>query len=104
MSQATEALAQLQNANFSNTDVDWEQVLRLNYSVLLDDGGRYVDVGGNLGAHAVCFLQDMHASRLTIFEPIPELHRHLHDRFDHDPRVTIHHLALSNRNEETTFS
>lgn len=103
MQLATQALRRLEKANFSNTDVDWEQVLRLNYAVLLDSGRNYVDVGGNLGAHATCFLNDMQAQNLAIFEPIPDLFQHLNDRFSHDPRVKIHQIAKSNKNESAFF-
>lgn len=103
MQLATQALRRLEAASFSNVDVDWEQVLRLNYAVLLNSGLNYVDVGGNLGAHATCFLNDMQASKLTIFEPIPDLFRHLNDRFSHDERVKIHQLALSDTNTDAVF-
>jgi FkbM family methyltransferase len=83
--------------------IDWEALLRLNYCILLDRGARFIDVGGNEGAHSHCFVEDMNASRLAIFEPIPEFVGRLTERFGGIDGVSIHPVALGNTNGEAAF-
>ena len=103
MSKATQLLERLTAASFRNIEVDWEQLLRLNYSVLLEANRSFLDVGGNLGAHAICFLDDMQATNLAIFEPIPDLLQHLRQRFANRNNVTVYPYALSNRTGQASF-
>jgi len=103
MSEATRFLERLVSANFRNVEVDWEQLLRLSYSVLLDANLSYCDVGGNLGAHANCFLTDMKAANLAIFEPIPQMRDHLESRFGARSNVSIYPYALADQTVQTTF-
>jgi FkbM family methyltransferase len=100
---ALELIERLESAGISNSEVDWEHVLRLNYCVLMDCDRNFVDVGGNLGSHSACFIRDMGAARIAIFEPIPDMLNCLRERFDSDNRITIYPYALSNETTQATF-
>jgi FkbM family methyltransferase len=103
MAAAQERIRNLIDSGTKNFEIDWENLLRLNYCVLLDEGSCIVDVGGNYGAHTECFIKDIRASRIAIFEPIPNLYSRLSDRFGSVSGVTLYQCALSNTSGTANF-
>lgn len=97
MGRASDLILKLEHAGVNAGEVDWEAVLRINYCALPDDGAKIFDVGGNLGAHAVCFVEDVKASGLAIFEPLPDMFAILKDRFQCNTKVQLYNLALSDQ-------
>ena len=92
-------------ANYKNTDIDWEGLLEADYTVLLS--GRsdlgVIDIGGHAGRHSWAIQQKLRPSNLLIFEPLPFQRQRLEELFSHDKNVTVSGFALGNQSGKTTF-
>jgi FkbM family methyltransferase len=54
-----------------------------------------VDIGANVGDFTAEFLSFYPRSSSVCFEPVQSTYNHLRNRFAHDPRVQVHHCAIS---------
>jgi len=83
---------------------DYEKLLEVGYSRLIEPGNVVFDVGAHAGRHLAPFVQLVGPQgRVFAFEPLPGLARLLTRRYDDNPCVTVSALALSNRCGEATF-
>lgn len=84
-----------------NWSFNWELLLAHQYGRCLSPGFVAIDVGANAGAHIAHFIA-LHAREVHAFEPIPALAEALTKKFTDQP-VTIHQVALSNREGTNSF-
>ncbi len=103
MSKALRMIERLREGSVSSSQIDWEQLLRVNYCTLLKSNAVIVDVGGNLGSHTNCFVNDIQANKIFVFEPIPNMYNSLVSRFGDKENIEIYPNALSDINTKATF-
>jgi FkbM family methyltransferase len=73
-------------------------------TLLGPDVSMIVDGGANKGRMTARLLQLFPKAHVFAFEPIPRLARKLSKRFDEEPRVTIHSVALGSRTTTLTLN
>jgi FkbM family methyltransferase len=75
---------------------DYEVVLRRSYESFLRPGGVVVDVGAHSGTHLEHFLRIVgNTGRVIAFEPLPDLHAGLVERFRPDGvTLAVHQMAI----------
>ena len=69
----------------------------------LPEEGLLVDVGANIGLFTEAVLAQRPGLRALCFEPVERYHALCEERFQDDPRVEVHRLALSDAVEERTI-
>jgi FkbM family methyltransferase len=83
---------------------NYEQLLQIGYSKLVQPGGVVFDVGAHSGRHLEHFARLVGPQgRVFAFEPIPGLASYLARRYSANAAVTVKPLALSNRSGVATF-
>jgi FkbM family methyltransferase len=102
MAKASDDLAILRRF-VKNTDINWEQLLFINYDILLPRNANVVDIGANRGWHSRLFLEQVRCSQLAAFEPIPELQAILQNEFGKYPAFRLYPYALGNRSGHEKF-
>lgn len=53
------------------------------------EGGRFVDIGANVGMFTECLLERRPGCEAYLFEPVSEYFQRCRERFAHDPRVHV---------------
>ena len=69
----------------------------------LGNFGTVVDVGANTGQWSTMFLNLVTPAKLIIIEPLPDAFRILQQKFDNNPRVELHNLAIGERESVETL-
>lgn len=69
----------------------------------LPEEGLLVDVGANIGLFTQAVLDRRPGLHAVLFEPVAKYHALCSQRFEQDPRVEVHKLALSDAIEERTI-
>ncbi len=74
----------------------WDQVAEDVAGVIehIPEGGRFVDVGCNVGLFTACILQQRAGCRADLFEPVKEYYEHCRARFADNPLVRVHPFAV----------
>jgi len=54
------------------------------------EGGRFVDIGANVGMFTECLLEQRPGCEAFLFEPVSQYYEHCQARFAHDPRVHVY--------------
>lgn len=84
---------------------DYEKLLYLGYSRLIEPGQTVFDVGAHAGRHLDHFVALVGAhGRVFAFEPIPRFARHLASRYRDNAAVTVKCMALSARPGSAAFT
>jgi len=86
-------------------DKSWAATSISLFSGFLRDGGTYLDIGGNIGLTTIPIAQSA-AVKCHVFEPNPVNFRHLTANITancHHGNVTIHQLALFDRDDQLPF-
>jgi FkbM family methyltransferase len=60
----------------------------------LPDGGRFVDVGANVGLFTECVLAERPRCEAVLFEPVRAYFERCQARFADNPRIQVHHLGV----------
>ncbi len=82
---------------------DWEATLERSYRRFLQPGARIIDVGGHSGRHARVFLDEIHASRVWVLEPLPREYAYLRHLFAERPEATLINAAASDHPGRARF-
>lgn len=69
----------------------------------LPEEGTFLDVGANVGLFTEAVLEKRPKATAILFEPVERYFRLCTERLGSRPNVTIHHLALSDADEERTI-
>ncbi len=69
----------------------------------IPEDGIFLDVGANVGLFTEAVLEQRPGATAILFEPVERYHRLCTERLGDRPNVTIHHLALSDADEERTI-
>lgn len=62
----------------------------------IPDGGRFVDIGANVGLFTECLIAERPAIHATLFEPVERYWQACCDRFAGNGNVEIHRLGVGN--------
>jgi FkbM family methyltransferase len=104
MPEAAEFLARVE-AKYRSHEIDWEELLEVDYLHLLSGRGRLniIDVGGHAGRHSRVMVEQLQPAHLFIFEPLPEQCQLLRELFANEQNVTVYNIALGNTCGEAKF-
>lgn len=88
----------------SGTSIDFESVVRNNYSRILRRGDIAIDFGAHEGKHLAPMIDLVGpAGKVIGVEPLPQMYSSLQAQFGQHANVVLHNLAVANYDGETTF-
>lgn len=100
---ALAALTRYQHRLASATGWDWEATLERSYLRLLPLGARVVDAGAHRGRHTRILVEQVQATSIWAYEPLPEEAACLRARFAPYPQVVIRNQALGAAPARSSF-